>query len=88
MTMLDVDRRPNTPDEARLMRMMCTAAERCSCADENMQWRDATCAAVELYARRAIAGMNKDPMLAPFRVREGETVAEAWRRTVAEYARD
>jgi hypothetical protein len=26
----------------------------------------------------------KDPMLAPFHVREGETIAEAWNRTRAE----
>lgn len=81
---IDADRRPNTFDEARLMRMMCTAGERCSCADENMQWRDQTCAVVELHARRAVAAMDKDPMMQPFHVGKNETLLQAWNKLRAE----
>lgn len=52
---VDADRRPNNDEESKFMRMMCTAGDRCSCADNNLQWRDATCAVVELHARRIVA---------------------------------
>jgi hypothetical protein len=52
---VDADRRPNTPMEAEYMRMMCSAGNTCSCADNNLQWRDQTCAVVELHARRIVA---------------------------------